>query len=24
MCDYISGMTDKYTIEQHRKLYNII
>lgn len=24
VCDYISGMTDKYTIEQHRKLYNII
>lgn len=24
ICDYISGMTDKYTIEQHRKLYNII
>lgn len=23
ICDYISGMTDKYTIEQHRKLYNI-
>lgn len=24
ICDYIAGMTDKYTIEQHRKLYNII
>lgn len=23
ICDYIAGMTDKYTIEQHRKLYNI-
>jgi dGTPase len=23
VCDYIAGMTDKYTIEQHRKLYNI-
>lgn len=24
VCDYIAGMTDKYTIEQHRKLYNIV
>ncbi|MBU5301294.1 dNTP triphosphohydrolase [Clostridium sporogenes] len=24
ICDYIAGMTDKYTIEQHRKLYNIV
>lgn len=24
ICDYISGMTDRYAIEQHRKLYNII
>ncbi|MFU7516842.1 deoxyguanosinetriphosphate triphosphohydrolase family protein [Clostridium sp. HCS.1] len=24
VCDYIAGMTDKYAIEQHRKLYNII
>lgn len=24
ICDYIAGMTDKYTIEQHKKLYNII
>lgn len=23
VCDYIAGMTDKYTIDQHRKLYNI-
>lgn len=24
ICDYVAGMTDKYTIEQHRKLYNIM
>ncbi len=24
ICDYIAGMTDKYAIEQQRKLYNII
>ncbi|KEH96792.1 hypothetical protein Z962_05910 [Clostridium botulinum C/D str. BKT12695] len=24
ICDYVAGMTDKYTIEQHRKLYNIV
>ncbi|WP_407647620.1 deoxyguanosinetriphosphate triphosphohydrolase family protein [Clostridium brassicae] len=24
ICDYIAGMTDKYAIEQHRKLYNIV
>jgi dGTPase len=24
ICDYIAGMTDKYTIDQHRKLYNIV
>lgn len=23
ICDYVSGMTDKYAIEEHRKLYNI-